>query len=302
MTSKIKITFLGTSAQIPSANRNHSSILLNYEGENILIDCGEGIQRQFRIAKLNPCKVTRILITHWHSDHVLGIPGLLSTLALSGYNKSLYIYGPKGTKEFMRDLLKVFNFQKKYEIIVEEVGSGKFFETKDFFLGSEKMFHGIPTNAYNFVIKDKSRIDKGKLKKSKIPFGPLLGKLKQGKDIFYEGRKFKAKDFLYGEKGRKISIVMDTLINEKISLFVKDSDLLICEASFDSELEKQAKEHLHLTAKQCGEIAKKSKSKRLVLTHISQRYEQNLKKLLQDAKRIFKNTSIARDFEEINIK
>src|SRR4030042_3949963 len=139
MTSKIKLYFLGTSAQIPSANRNHSSILLTYEGENILIDCGEGTQRQFRIAKLNPGKITRLLITHWHSDHVLGIPGLLSTLALSGYNKTLYIYGPKGTDEFMRDLFKVFNFQKEYKIVIAETSGGKFFETESFYLESEKM-------------------------------------------------------------------------------------------------------------------------------------------------------------------
>ena len=86
-----KITFLGTSDQIPSRSRNHTSILLTYEGENILIDCGEGTQRQFRKANLNPCKITKILISHWHGDHVLGLPGLLSTLALSGYNKTLHI-------------------------------------------------------------------------------------------------------------------------------------------------------------------------------------------------------------------
>ena len=92
MTAKIKLTFLGTADQIPSANRNHTSMLLTYGGENILIDCGEGTQRQFRKAHLNPCKITRILITHWHGDHVLGLPGLLQTLAASDYNKTLYIY------------------------------------------------------------------------------------------------------------------------------------------------------------------------------------------------------------------
>ncbi len=299
MPSKIKLYFLGTSAQIPTAKRNHSAILLTYEGENILMDCGEGIQRQFRIAKLNPCKITRILISHWHSDHILGIPGLLSTLALSGYNKKLYIYGPKGTREFMRDLLKIFNFQKKYEIIVEETNGGKFYETDSFYLESERMHHGIPTNAYSFVIKDKFRLNKKKIEKSKLPFGPLLKKLKEGKDIVYEGKKYRAKDFVYEEKGKKISIVLDTLINERIIPFAKNSDLLICDSSFSSELGEQAKEHLHLTAKQCGEIAKKSKSKKLILTHISQRYENNLKELLNDAKKEFKDVHIAGDFDEL---
>jgi ribonuclease Z len=302
MTSKIKINFLGTSAQIPTAKRSHSAIFLNYEGEGILVDCGEGTQRQFRIAKLNPCKVTRILISHWHSDHVLGLPGFLSTLALSGYNKTLYIYGPKGTKEFIRDLLKVFNFQKKYEIAVEETNGGKFYETKEFYLESERMYHGIPTNAYSFVIKEKLRLDKKKLQKAKLPLGPLLRKLKEGEDITYSGKKYKAKDFLYGEKGKKISFVLDTLLNERIIPFVKNSNLLICESSFSSNLNEQAKEHLHLTAKQCGEIAKKSKAEKLILTHISQRYENNLKELLKDAKKEFKQVSIAEDFSELIIK
>ena len=302
MTSKIKVYFLGTSAQIPTGKRNHSAILLSYEGENILVDCGEGTQRQFRIAKLNPCKITRILISHWHSDHVLGIPGLLSTLALSGYNRTLYIYGPRGTKEFMRDLLKVFNFQKKYKIIVEETSGGKFYETSDFYLESEKMSHGIPANAYSLVIKDKLRLDKKKIQNSKLPFGPLLGKLKEGKDIIYEGKKYNAKNFIYEEKGKKISIVLDTLFNERIIPFVKNSDLLICESSFSSKLNEQAKEHLHLTAKQCGEIAKKSKSKKLALTHISQRYENNLKELLNEAKKEFRETKVVGDFDEIIVK
>jgi ribonuclease Z len=298
MASKIKIHFLGTSAQIPTSKRNHSAILLSYNGENILFDCGEGTQRQFRKAKLNPCKITRILISHWHSDHILGIPGLLSTLALSGYNRKLYIYGPRGTKEFMKDLLNIFNFQKKYEIIVEETNGGKFYETNDFYIESERMSHGIPTNAYSFVIKDKLRLDKKKIEKSKLPFGPLLKKLKEGKDILHEGKKYNAKDFVYGEKGKKISVVFDTLINEKIVPFVKNSDILICDSSFSSEKNEEAKEHLHLTAKQCGEIAKKSNVNKLILTHISQRYENNIKELLDDAKSVFKNVVIAEDFNE----
>ena len=130
----MKITFLGTAHWMPTVKRNHTAILLSYEGENILVDCGEGTQRQFRKAGISPTKVTRLLITHWHGDHVLGIPGLLQSLALQGYRKTLHIYGPKGTKKFMKEVLKVFVFhQHRLSLKVEEV-SGKFFETKDFYL------------------------------------------------------------------------------------------------------------------------------------------------------------------------
>ncbi|MBU1129308.1 MAG: ribonuclease Z [Nanoarchaeota archaeon] len=296
----IKITFLGTADQVPSASRNHTAVLLTYKGENILIDCGEGTQRQFRKAKLNPCKVDKILITHWHGDHIFGLPGFLSTLALSGYNKKLIIYGPKRTETFVKELLKVFNFERKYQIEVKEI-SGKFFETDEFYLEAEKMEHGIPTNAYCFVKKDQIRINKEKLKKSKVPSSPLISKLKAGKNISYEGKKYFAKDLTYLEKGKKVSFVFDTRLNKRIVPFVKDSDLLVCEASYEAEMENQAKEHLHLTSVQAAEIAKKSKSDKLILTHISQRYDKNLKKILDESQKVFRNSELAKDLDNFEI-
>lgn len=302
MTEKIKITFLGTSDAIPSARRNHTSIFLNYVQENILIDCGEGTQRQIRKAKLNPCKLTRILITHWHGDHVLGIPGLLQTLALSGYNKILYIYGPRGTKQYIEEIMKIFKFVGKYEIKVEEIISkGKFYETSDFYLEAEQMEHGTPANAYNFVIKDKIRIDKKKLGKLKLPEGPHLQQLKQGKDISYQGKKYKSKELTYFEEGKKISIVLDTAMNSRIEGFVKNAELFICESSFGSELEKEARERMHMSVNQTASVAKKAKVKKLILTHISSRYEKNLNQILSEAKKIFKESYLVKDLDVIEI-
>ena len=313
MTSKIKLTFLGTADSIPSARRNHSAVLLTYEGENILFDCGEGTQRQFRKAGLNPGRVTRILISHWHGDHVLGLPGLLQTLSLSGYNRKLFIYGPQGTKTFVRELLNVFNFSKNYEIVVEEVavpkgmtssaktGGLKFFEARDFYLEAREMTHGIPCNAYSFVKKGLVRIDKKKLKKSGLPEGTLVGDLKKGKDVIHNGKRFRAKDFLYTDKDLKISVVFDTGMNRKIVPFVKNSNVLVSEASFGGELKKNAKEHDHLTSEQAARIAKDAKVGKLILTHISQRYENDLKKILNEAKKIFKNSEVVKDLDVVEI-
>ena len=300
MASKINLTFLGTSAQIPTAKRNHSGILLSYFGENILVDCGEGTQRQFRKAKLNPCKINRILITHIHGDHVFGLPGLLSTLNFSEYKKKLYIYGPKGIKKFLGNFLDITNVGRNFEIVIEEV-SGKFFETNDFYLEAEKMEHGIPTNAYNFVIKDKLRIDKKKLKKLKLSGGKYLSEISQGRNVVVEGKKIKFKDLTYSEKGRKISIVLDTLDNNKIIPFVKGADLFVCESSFGSDLKKDAKERKHLTSEEAGMIAKKAKVGRLILTHISQRYESNKKLLLDDVKKNFSKVEIAKDLDIVEL-
>lgn len=295
----MEIIFLGTSDAIPSKERNHTSILLSYKTENILIDCGEGTQRQLRVAGINPGKITRLLITHWHGDHVLGIPGLLQTLSFSGYNQTFFIYGPKGTKEFVNEMLKTFSFQENFKIQVEEV-NGKFFETEDFYLEAEKMTHGIPCNAYSFVKKNLLHIDKDKLAKTKLS-GPILKKLKEGKDISFNGKKYLAKNLTYKEEGKKISFVFDTSFNERIIPFVKNSDLLICESTFGEELEDKADEYNHLNSKKTAEIAKKSNSKKLILTHISQRYSKNPKKILDSAKKVFKDSMLAKDFDKFEV-
>jgi len=297
----IDITMLGTSDQIPTAKRNHTAIFLKYKGEGILVDCGEGTQRQFRKARLNPCKVTKILITHWHGDHVLGLPGLLQTLSFSGYNKTLEIYGPKGTKFFMKKLLETFVFKGKHSIKVFEV-DGKFFETNDFYLESKKMTHGAACNAYHFVKKGLIRIDKKKLKKSKIPIGKHLLKLKQGKNITYKGKKYFAKNLTFTDADKKVSFILDTGLNKSIIPFVKNSDLLICEASFEEAFKDRAKLHEHLTSKQAAEIAKKSNSKKLVLTHLSSRYEKDQAVILKEARKIFKNSVLAKDFDVFSVK
>ncbi|MFH1308142.1 MAG: ribonuclease Z [archaeon] len=299
---KIPITFLGTAQAIPTAKRNHTSILLSYGSEKILVDCGEGTQRQFRKAKLNPCKLTRILITHWHGDHILGLPGLLQTLALNNYNRTLHVYGPKGTKLRFNLIYKMFVFKEKVKVEIHEV-SGKFLDTKDFYIEAEAMSHGTPCNAYTFIEKPKLRIDKSKVKKYKLQ-GKIISQLAQGKDITWQGKKIKASDLTYLQKGRKITFIMDTLMNPSALKIASNSDLLITESTFLANSENGealAREHKHLTAKQAAEIAKKSKSKSLILSHLSQRYENNESAILQEAKKVFNNVKIAHDLMSIEI-
>ncbi len=301
MASKIKITFLGTSAQIPTAKRNHTAILLSWENENILIDCGEGTQRQFRKARLNPMKITKILITHWHGDHVLGIPGLLQTLAANDYKKKLLIYGPKGTKKFMKKMLDVFVFSGKINFEVKEVGDGNFFENKDFILSSRKVVHGTPCNSYSFVKKGQLRIDKKKLEKNKIKTGVHLKELKNGKDIIYKSKKYSAKNLTYREGDKKVSFVLDSKFDEKVAKFVDNSNLLICDSTYGSDNKELAREHKHLTSEQAANIAKKANAQKLVLTHLSGRYDLKNKTILEEAKRIFKKTSLADDLDKFEI-
>lgn len=297
---KISVIFLGTGAVIPTVLRNHSSILLSYKTEKILIDCGEGTQRQFRKAKVNPCKLTRILITHWHGDHILGLPGLFQTLGQNNYNKILHIYGPKGTKKYIEEILRVFVPTKKIKIEVNEV-SGKFLETPEFSVSAVKLKHDIPCNGYIFQEKEKIRIDKSKLKKLKIKNSKELSILAKGKNAKINGRLIKAKEVTYKQKGRKISIILDTKLCSEINQLAKDSDLAIIESTYLKRDENFAREYKHLTAEQAAKIAKSQKVKQLILTHISQRYEHEGDSFLKEAKKIFKNTKLANDFMKVEI-
>lgn len=301
---KISITFLGTSSAIPTETRNHISILLSYKNENILIDCGEGTQRQFRKAHINPCSITRLLITHFHGDHVFGLPGLFHTLVLNNYSKTLYIYGPRGTKRFIEKIYETFIQGKKIKYEVKEVNN-IFLETQDFKLTALPLEHDSPVNGYLFEEKDKLRINKEKLKKLRInEKNPELGKLAKAKNIRINNKTINYKSLTYLQKGKKISIILDTKICNNAKKLAKDSDLAIIEATFleDSENGKAlAREYKHLTAKQAGEIAKQAKVKQLAITHFSQRYEHKENLLLHEAKKIFKNTILTQDFMKLEI-
>jgi ribonuclease Z len=298
----MEIIFLGTSEATPTVKRGQTAIFFKYKNENILLDCGEGTQRQMKIAKISPCSITRIFISHWHGDHVLGLPGLIQTLALNNYNKVLKIYGPGGTKKFVRLLLNTFVYKEKIKAEIHEITrDGKVLDCKDFYMEAFNMKHFTPCLAYRFVEKEKRRIKPAYVRK--IP-GVLLGKLQQGKNIMFKGKRITAKQATYLVKGRKIAFIMDTLLNKNCFKAARDANLVISEATFlESEHLERAKERGHLTAKQAGTIAKKAKAKQLVILHLSQRYSKKRKeqKVLQEARKTFKNTKLADDFMRIRI-
>ena len=293
----MKIIFLGTSSMVPTKERAHTSILLNYKNENILIDCGENAQRQLRLANISPTKLTRILITHWHGDHVLGIPGLIQSLATNNYQKTLEIYGPKNTRVFIKNMMHTYFLQNKIKLKVHEVKPGKIINEKDFYIEARPLKHHIPALAYNFIKKEKIRIKKDYIKKLGIK-GPILKKLSLGKNIKYKGRIIKAKLATYTQKGKKTSFIMDTKYFTNLYKIANNADLLVSEATYEEQHKNKAKEYLHLTAKQAAQIAKKAKVKDLIITHFSQRYK-TTDTLLKEAKTVFKNTKAAKDFMEI---
>jgi ribonuclease Z len=297
-----ELIFLGTSQAVPTANRNHTAILLRHKDESILVDCGEGTQRQFRIAGLNPCKLTRILITHWHGDHVLGLPGLLQTLALNNYNKNktLYVYGPHGTKQLFSLIYKLFIFQNKIRVKINEINSGVFLKTEEFSIEAFPLNHSTACLAYRFAESEKRKMDVKKLKRFNLK-GKLVGELQKGKTINLNGKTIKPDDVSYIQKGKVISFILDTALNDNCFKVAKGSDLLIIEAPYLNEMKDKALKYKHLTASQAAQLAKKARVKELILTHLSQRYEKEEKKILYEAKSIFTKTILARDFLKINL-
>lgn len=295
----MELTFLGTSAMQPTKERNLSAILLNHKNENILIDCGEGTQRQFRFLDLKPTKLTRILISHMHGDHIFGLPGLMQNLEVNNYNGTIEIYGPKGIKEFFNFLFKLGVFTRlKYKII--EINEGVIIDTKEFLIKAHKLEHFGLCYGFEFIEKDRRKINLNYLKKFGLKQHPILKELQNGKSIIWEKKKIDVNKATNLIKGKKIGFILDTKLTKSCYKIAENADLVVSEATFVNELEDKAEEYRHLTAKQAAEIAKKSKSKKLVLTHFSQRYK-NISDVLKEAKAVFKNTVCAEDFTKIEL-
>jgi len=294
-----EIIFLGTSSMQPTKTRNHSGFLLSYKNENILFDCGEGTQRQMKIAGLKPAKTTRLLISHWHGDHVFGVPGLLSSMGADQFAKKLYIYGPKGSKKYLEHMLKSFDSKDIIDFEIKEVSKGIFFESDDFLLEAEPLKHSTTTIGFSFIEKDRLRIITEKTDKLGIK-GPILGKVQKGEDIKVDGKLIKAKDVTYEVKGKKISYVADTLPCNGANDLAKDADLLISEGTHLSDIKDKTKKYMHLTVKEAALIASENNAKKLIITHLSQRYKSTAD-IVKEARDHFDNTIIAEDFMKIRV-
>ncbi len=296
----MKITFLGTASMFPTKERNHTSIFIRYKNEGIIVDCGEGTQRQLKIVGIKPSQITRILISHWHGDHVLGLPGLWKTLSKTIPEGKIKVYGQKGIKNRIKKIYEAFPFCDPLELEIIEINKDIVVDNDDFRIEAFKLKHKVPTVGFNFIIKEKRKILMSKIKKIGIPEGPLLGKLQKGKDIMWKGKKIKSNDVTSKIKQKKVSIVLDTKQCNNILKYCKDADILICDSNFGSDKEDLAEEHSHLTSKQAAQIASQVNAKKLILTHFSQRYK-DTKDILNWAKDIFPNTVAAYDFMKVEL-
>tara|TARA_B100001287_G_C22681816_1_gene530890 strand:+ start:2823 stop:3731 length:909 start_codon:yes stop_codon:yes gene_type:complete len=302
----MKIRVLGTSSAFPTKYRNHSANLIKYSGELLLFDCGEGTQRQIRIAKENPQKISSIFISHWHGDHSFGISGLMQSMGMNRRTKKLRIYGPVGTKEKINMLMKVFESDKlSYTVEVFDIDPKNvetIYENNLYKINAMKLVHTVDCIGFSFVEKDKIRINTDYLKSIGVPvMHPELKKLALEKNIEIDGKKINYKKSTYKELGKKVTIILDSSYDEKLVKLSKDSDLLICESTFSNKVKESAKKGGHMTSKEAAKLAKLSDSKKLLLTHFSQRYK-SVDELKSEAKSIYKKEIImAKDFMELKV-
>lgn len=288
---------------VPTPERNTSGMVVSYRNENFLVDCGEGTQKQMRLAKFSPAKITKILITHWHGDHVFGLPGYLSTLSFVNFGSKhvIDLYGPPGTKKYLKSLFSSYATLTKLPLRVHEVKDGIIFENDFLKVEAKAMDHMIPCLAYAFIEKDSRRINSDYLKKFKIPSSPLLKKLQDGKTVIINKKKISPKVATTIKKGRKVVVIFDTKFCSSAVSLAKNADVVVCESTFDASLKNLASEYKHLTSVDAAMIAKKAKAKKLIITHFSQRYVKDASPLLKEAKKVFINTSIANDFLIVDV-
>lgn len=302
----MEVLFLGTGAGIPGKLRNVTSIALKFleeKGTVWLFDCGEATQHQILHTTLKPRRVEKIFITHLHGDHIFGLPGFLSSRSFQGGTTPVVIYGPKGLKEFVQLSLAVSETNVTYPLHFVEIEEGVIFEDDQFVVTARLLDHGIPSYGYRIVEKDRpGPLLVDKLKEMGIRPGPVYKKLKEGETVELEdGRTIDGKQFTGpGIKGRIVAILGDTRICQAAMDLSANADLLIHEATFAEGEEELARKYYHSTTVQAARTALEAKAKKLLLTHISSRYERDVwPKLEEEARKIFPNSEIAVDFKKV---
>lgn len=301
-----EILFLGTSASAPSARRGLSAQVVKHDEYRFLVDCGEGTQRQILQSGLGFKNLSRILLTHGHLDHILGLGGLLSTFLRWEAIDQLEVYGGRSTLDRVHDLLYgvvLRGNQPPMPLHLNEIKPGKFFETDDFTITAFPVTHRGP-DCLGYVFEGKARRPflNEKATELGVPFGPERRELVAGKEISLpDGRRVSPDDVLGPfQKGVKLVIVGDAGRTDNLLDVCKDADALVIESTYLDEETEMAKQFHHLTAKQSAALAKQAGVKKLILTHISRRYRE--KDVLKEAQEIFPNTSVARDFDTFQIK
>ncbi|MES0360961.1 MAG: ribonuclease Z [Anaerolineales bacterium] len=301
-----EIVFLGTSASAPSIHRGLTAQVVKHDEYRFLIDCGEGTQRQILRSGIGFKRLNRILITHGHLDHILGLAGLLSTFSRWETIDELEIFAGRWALERIRDLVfgvVLRGAQQPMGIHLIEVQPGVLFEEGDFSVSAFPVSHRGP-DCFGYLFEEKSRRPflPEKAEQLEIPPGPWRRKLVDGQSIQLPDGRTVLPDQVLGpaRPGTRFVHVGDSGRTTNLREVCQDADLLVIEATYLDEQAEMAHDFAHLTARQAAELANESSVKNLILTHVSRRYRE--RDVLAEARAVFPQAEVARDFDVYQVK
>ncbi len=303
MSDEMTITFLGTSSAPPQVDRRQSSLALKYRGNLLLIDAGEGTQIEMLRNKISLRKLT-ILLTHLHSDHTLGLMGLLTTRNFFNINSPITIIGPTWTSQFLSILFLAYRFKPAFEISVLETQGGLVLDNKDLTVKAFTIKHSIEGIGYVIETKPKKfKFNPEKANSLGIPKGPLWKQLQEGHEIEVNNKTILPTEVTEKIKPKKLKIVVtgDTVFDDNVVENSKSADLLIHDATYPPEEKERAAKYSHSTCIDAATVAQKAKVKKLVLTHISELHS-DLEHSLSESKKVFANTILAYDGLKLKLK
>jgi ribonuclease Z len=295
----LAVTFLGTGGSVPSARRSTASVLVTRGGERLLFDCGEGTQRQMQ-RSLGLVQADEIYLTHFHADHILGLPGLLKTYDLTDRQVPLTIYGPPGLTELFQVFSPLLG-RLGFALDLVEIGPGDAIEHDGYEVRPFEAAHSARANGYALVEADRpGRFDPDAAAAAGVPEGPAYAALQRGETV--EGTAGPVTpDQVMGPSraGRTIVITGDSAPSPATVSAAADADLLIHDASFAEEEVQRAAETGHSTVGQAAAVAAEAHVKLLALVHISSRY--HVGKVIEEAREVFEPTIAPKDFDVIEL-
>lgn len=293
----LTLTFLGTGAACPTVDRNVTAQALHREGEVLLFDCGEGTQRQMMRYGVG-FSFRELFITHFHSDHILGLPGLVRTMGLLDRTEPVTVYAPKGGRRILGDLLKVGVERNKFPVEIVEIQEGDVLDRPEYDLVVFPTDHRAGSVGYALREHDRlGRFDPERARALGIPEGPLWGRIHKGQPVTLpDGRSVEPAELVGPARpGRTVVLTGDTRPCDPVREVARGADLLVHDATFGDQEGDRARETGHSTAREAARLAREAGVRRLALTHLSARYTREAPELLAEAREEFPDTLVARD-------